>query len=91
MKPSKVFPLLILPFKYNGFYGELLGSKPIARGRFLTKTNDPGIVRILLKSGEISLVPTFAIKGPLPKLKWQNCFEKDSASQLFGQSSTLTK
>ena len=86
---SEEFPLDILPFSYNGFSGDLEGETPIARGKFIEKTNDPGIVKILLNTGKIQLVPTFAIRGDFEEPTWKNVFEEGSNNVPFGSPSAL--
>lgn len=89
MFKDEEYPLEILPFTYNGFMGNTEGNTPIARGKFLEKTNDPGVVKVLLNTGKEQLVPTFAIRGELPGLKWKNIFDEDSDSVAFGPPSSL--
>jgi len=89
MSENEKYPLKILPFNYNGFSVDIKGKKPVSCGRFIRKTSDPGIVEVELSSGEISLVPTCAIIGELPKLEWQSCFKEGTSSTLFGVPSSI--
>lgn len=74
--------LKIEPFNYNGFMGQSLPG-PLRMGKYLDKTEDPGVVFVLI-DGEKKRVPTFAIinQYALPKLKW-------GTGVMFGEASSL--